>query len=322
MNTYIDKDYLVAEDTIVSYTGTNSTVDVPGMFDKIHLSRIGNGAFSELNIEYLKLPYGVQRIEDGAFQWNFNMRCIKIPGTVQCLGENLFLGCSQLNEIIWYGIELEKNIYQKLKEDSIKAMDDIFVAEHIPSFISDTGFKGIENTPALAIPPNIPVLFKFDNAEDGHITDALFRETEHFCFNKNDNFKSENAAFIYQMELNKFGVVSYVSEIANDIAVKTEKPLAKEKTYIFTFDDKKTKEKQGKMYIDAAIKFGYFFWQSGQKVICDKKDYYVYRRLYLSSKKEIEYVKEDVAIYKGTELVRNRKEAQQVYGKYKLLSIL
>ena len=49
MNTYVDKDYLVAEDTIVTYTGTSNNIDVPGNFDKIHLLRIGNSAFAELN---------------------------------------------------------------------------------------------------------------------------------------------------------------------------------------------------------------------------------------------------------------------------------
>ena len=124
------------------------------------------------------------------------------------------------------------------------------------------------------------------------------------------------------MKTDRFGRVSYVTEMMNDFAVKSEKPLPKEKTYVFTFDDTQTKEKNGNIYITATIKFGFFFWQSGQKVICNKTDYYVYRRLYLSSKEEIEFVKEDVAIYKDTELVLNRKEAQQVYGKYKLLSIL
>ena len=323
MNTYIDKDYLVAKDTIISYTGTSNIIDVPRYFAKIQPLRIGKSAFAELNtVEQVNLPYGVQRIEDMAFQGNSNMRYIKIPGTVQHFGTGVFFGCNQLNEIIIYDIPIDKNTYQKLKGDSIRTVDDIFISEHIPRFVSDTDFKGIENTSAIVVPKNIPVLFKYDNENSGRNSDELFRDIDHFRFIKNDNLTNENAAFIYQMKTEKFGSVSYIAEIVNDFAVKSEKPLPKEKTYIFTFDDTQTKEKDENIFITATIKFGFFFWQSGQKVICNKTDYFVYRRLYLSSKEDIEFVKEDVAIYKGTELVRNRKEVQQVYGKYKLLSIL
>ena len=323
MNTYVDKDYLIAKDTIVTYTGTSNNIDVPGNFDKIHLLRIGNSAFAELNrVEQLKLPYGVERIEDMAFQGNSNMRCIKIPGTVQHFGTGVFFGCHQLNDIIIYDIQIDKNTYQKLKGDSIRTVDDVYVSEHIPRFISDTGFRGIDNTPAAVVPKNIPVLFRFDKESCGRNSNELFRDIDNFRFSKSENLTNENSAFIYQMKTDRFGSVSYVAEMMNDFAVKSEKPLPKEKTYVFTFDDTQTKEKNGNVYITATIKFGFFFWQSGQKVICNKTDYYVYRRLYLSSKEEIEFVKEDVAIYKDTELVLNRKEAQQVYGKYKLLSIL
>ena len=74
--------------------------------------------------------------------------------------------------------------------------------------------------------------------------------------------------------------------------------------------------------INATLKIGYFFWQSAQSVIYDKKQYYIYRRYYLSSDPEIEYVRRDIAAYSEKGLVTNREEAQNVYAKYKLLSIL
>lgn len=324
MNTYIDKDYLIAKDTIVTYTGVSKNIDVPGKFDNIRLLRIGACAFAELNtVEKLRLPYGVECIEDMAFRGNSNMRCIEIPGTVKHFGNDIFFGCHRLNDIIIYDIPIDKNTYRKLKGDSSRTVDGVYVSEYIPGFVYDTGLSRMYDTSAaVVVPKNTPVLFRFDRENCGRDSDELFRDIEHFRFSENENLANENSAFIYQMKTNSFGSVSYVAEMKNDFAVKSEKPLQKEKTYIFTFDDDKTIEKEEIVYITAILKFGFFFWQSGQKVICNKTDYYVYRRLYLSAKEEIEFVKEDVAIYKDTEIVRNRKEAQQVYGKYKLLSIL
>jgi hypothetical protein len=96
----------------------------------------------------------------------------------------------------------------------------------------------------------------------------------------------------------------------------------KGKTIIFTFDDTKTREEKGKVFIHATLKIGYFFWQSAQPVIYEKKQYYIYRRYYLSDDPEIGYVRRDIAAYSQRGLVNNRVEAQNVYAKYKLLSIL
>ena len=101
-----------------------------------------------------------------------------------------------------------------------------------------------------------------------------------------------------------------------------ERNVSKEKTIIFTFDDTKTKEDKEKVIINATLKIGYFFWQSAQPVIYDKKQYYIYRRYYLSSDPEMGYVRRDIAAYSEKGLVTNREEAQSVYAKYKLLSIL
>ena len=82
------------------------------------------------------------------------------------------------------------------------------------------------------------------------------------------------------------------------------------------------RKEKGKVFIHATLKIGYFFWQSAQPVIYEKKQYYIYRRYYLSDDPEIGYVRRDIAAYSQKGLVNNRVEAQNVYAKYKLLSIL
>jgi len=327
MNTYIDKDYLAAHDTLISYSGNTASVDVPEILDKIRLSKIGDGAFSELTtIESVKLPYGVSEIGDSAFYRASKMKKIEIPGTVKKIGLNAFGDCNELSEIIWYDIELSDNEYTTLKNGSSATYDNIFVAHYIPRFVKNIGSISTGRTMgdpgASVVPKEISVLFRYDTQNDGCNSEALYSNIEHISFLENDINGSEHDAFVAQVKLTKAEPLSVFAENANDYAIKSEKNLLKLQTYIFMFDDKKTCRKGNKVYITATIKFGYFFWQSKQKVICDKKDYYIYRRHFLTNNPEIEYVREDAAIYCNGEVVTDRKEAQKVYGKYKLLSIL
>ena len=250
MNTYIDNNYLIVKDTIVTCTDNSIYIDVPGEIGGIQILRIGNHAFAELNkVKQVTLPYGVERIEDAAFQWNSNMSCIKIPGTVRYFGVNVLGGCTNLNDVIIYDIPIDKKTYQELKRNSIRTVDGIYISEHIPNFISDTGFKGINNTPATVVPQNIPVLFRFNKESCWRNIDELFIDIDNFRFSESENLANENSAFLYQMKTNTFGSISYVAEIKNDAVAKSGTTLKKEKTYIFTFDDAQTKEKNGNIYI-------------------------------------------------------------------------
>ena len=84
----------------------------------------------------------------------------------------------------------------------------------------------------------------------------------------------------------------------------------------------KTVFKKGKYLLQVTLKIGHFFWQSAQPVLYENNKYYVYRRYYLTSNPELELIRRDIAIYDGNGVVNDRKEAQNVYAKYKLLSIL
>jgi len=133
---------------------------------------------------------------------------------------------------------------------------------------------------------------------------------------------TEDKAFCEHIRDNEPEVYDGKAEQKNDWYVRVGKVPNKEKTIIFTFDDTKTKEEKGKYLIHATLKIGFFFWQSAQPVIYENKKYYIYRRYYLSSDQEIEYVRRDIAVYTDKGLVNNREEAQNVYAKYKFLSIL
>ena len=107
-----------------------------------------------------------------------------------------------------------------------------------------------------------------------------------------------------------------------DRYVRTGKACHKNRCAIFTFDDTKTREENGNFLICASLKIGYFFWQSSQPVMYEGKKYYIYRRHYLNPGDEFRFVRRDIAVYSDKGLVTDKKEAQEVYAKYRLLSIL
>ena len=151
---------------------------------------------------------------------------------------------------------------------------------------------------------------------------SLQRNLDGFSFESEEQYMTETNEFLRLIADKSIYDIDALSEEKNDQFLKTEKIPPIEKTAVFTFDDSKTELKNGKYNIFADIKIGYHFWQSKVPVTLFGNTYYIYRRHYLSSKPNLNYIRRDVAVFTTKGIVSNRKEAQEVYAKYKLLSIL
>ena len=91
---------------------------------------------------------------------------------------------------------------------------------------------------------------------------------------------------------------------------------------VITLKELLTKDIKGKKSLSVTIRIGYLFFQKMRKVICNRKQYYIYQRYYLHYNNNQEFLRRDVAIYTDQGVVMDKKEAQLVYAKYKFLCIL
>jgi hypothetical protein len=110
--------------TIIGYTGTNSTVIIPGMINGLPVASIASNAFSSVttltnitipnsvtnigtgafsgcsSLTSVTLGTNVATIGDGAFSYCYRLTGIRIPDRVTSLGDNAFKACGSLRSAV------------------------------------------------------------------------------------------------------------------------------------------------------------------------------------------------------------------------------
>ena len=329
MKKHISYEYIVAEDTIIAYMGKKAIVQLKDKIGECEIRRLGKGSFSEnTKIIQIQLPDSVERIEDVAFLRDINLANVVFSGKLKSVGQNAFGACTKLQQFCVIQKELSKDEYENLKMNSLKSKDNIYVARSMPNEILPKGLlASLEYKPIAHIQDGISALFSYTDKEDITRINEEHRLNErksYISFSNTEENLTEGEVFQKHMQENYEEPYSEKSDSKSDWCVRVSESPDKyiKKTLRFVMDDNCTYVSDNKYVIVYRIDVGYFFWQSAQKVRMNNKDYYVYRRHYLTSDSEIEYIRKDMAIYCDGQLVKDREEREAVYGKYKLLSIL
>ena len=324
MSNYLDGTYAAIDGVLLSYEGKDISLKLPGRLANIDIHTIGDGAVMEsANLQQVVVPAGVKQIGNNSFSNCKQLMNAYIPYSVTSFSENAFRNCPKLTNLCIYGIEVDEQGYRDLRASSRRVNGSIYLTPFFPSFksVSDAA-SSTDAGLANHIQSGITRLFTSQSLEEENGAESLQRNLDGFNFESEDRYMTETKGFLGLIANKSVLDIDNISEEKNDQFLKADKIPPIEKTAIFTFDDSKTKPENGKYIIFANIKIGYHFWQSKVPVILSGKTYYIYRRHYLSSKPNLNYIRRDAAVFSDKGLVSNKKEAQEVYAKYKLLSIL
>lgn len=313
METYIDKDYAVCANTICSYFGKEhlKKITIPARIVLIDINTIGDGAY-----------YGSDDINE-----------VVIPGCIQNIGDRCFARCNNLNKVIF-----EKNpcnLGKAVFEDSALTKleyPNLTLKKEEYSLLKNNSARIGENIFALSQSPNklLPNIFKCDMdiypfaASFPMTLGALFQTQSYKLLPSHREMEKENENSVFLSYLNQVSdeLLSLSAEKENDRWVKTEEETLPRKTAVLTFDDSKTTISNDSCTVCAEINLGYFYWQSAKRVMYDNKEYFIYRRHFLTDKCTCEYIRQDVAVYTRKGLVKAEKEAKRVYDKYRMLSYI
>ncbi|MDR2485597.1 MAG: leucine-rich repeat domain-containing protein [Treponema sp.] len=88
--------FVLQDEALVAYTGTESVVVIP---DNLGIKEIGDRAFALSGITSITIPEGVTRIGDWAFWGAAGLTDIRLPEGLTRIGDWAFLGCAGLTGI-------------------------------------------------------------------------------------------------------------------------------------------------------------------------------------------------------------------------------
>lgn len=307
MSVPIEQEYLVLEQTILSFDAIAKGLVIPDRLQNQPVRAIGKGAFAEAPaLQWARLPSGLLRIGDSAFKNCAQLERLELEGVLPEFGEHAFAGCVKLRALEMNRLPVKPSEYRALKENSCAFPDGLLVSSRFPSF------SGLDRLPAALdvetaahIPKSAGTLFASPSPEQG-----LYVSPEELrCFmvlvrNERETFFSPEA------------------EAANDLFARRDKSPGIRKTAVFCFDDRQSLQTEQQVLLKAKVCLGYYFWLARVPVLCDGTVYSLCLRHYLSPDSGMEYVRREMGIYTPEGKLRDERRAKEVYAKYKLLTIL
>ena len=323
MGEYFDTAYVAADGIILFYEDDDVSLQIPGKMGDMDIHTIGAGAFMESDtIEYVSLPLGVKEIGQNAFKHCRNLKCLNIPSSIEKFGNDAFAECNDLKHIRIYSYEVDEQKYLEMKATFRCANESVFIASE---FIDDKRLKDAVSAaavgPANVIQDGISRLYMPEKPDNRGVATISMKQSC-FGFDKRSHYLSESDSIKDLIAKPDYAETDALSESKNDQFLKSENTPEIEKTAILTFDDNKTKYENGKYYLLLDIVIGYHFWQSLVPVSFDGKLYYIYRRHFLASKTNLNYIRNDAKVVSESGDNVIKEESRKVYAKYKLLSIL
>lgn len=127
---YMDKNYCVLGDTFITWSGTESVLKIPNIFNGNSAKRIGDGAFSKCDsLREVYIGEGYEVIGMAAFERCKNLEKVYIPDSVKVIEAKAFYKCEKLKVVRMSQAIEEMNGYVFEECISLKEI-------HLPSTIS------------------------------------------------------------------------------------------------------------------------------------------------------------------------------------------
>lgn len=126
---YMDSNYCVLEDTFITWSGKESQLRVPTVFNGRAIKKIGAGAFAKCNtLREVYIGEGYEEIGEGAFEQCTNLEKVFIPDTVKKINAKAFYKCERLQVV---------RMSQRLEDISTYVFMDCYALKeiHLPSTI-------------------------------------------------------------------------------------------------------------------------------------------------------------------------------------------
>ncbi|MBO4326046.1 MAG: leucine-rich repeat protein [Clostridia bacterium] len=319
MGNYMDNTYLAIDGVIVSYSGSDDVLTVPSRLIQMDIVRIGDGSFMDSRMSKVIISDGIKEIGKNAFSKCCNLKEVVIPASVTTVCSNAFTNdLPKLDSIFIDRYPLQAQQYLTLKRSAIRINSNKYLTTNYAGLsLINNVMNSTSARPAQFIPGNISRLFS--------TRDMTAVDPEAECFNISFGLSGGDGKTVEFSSVlaDKADHSDPDTEAKHDELLKKDAIPGNMMTAILIFDESNLLVDAGHYYVNAEIRIGYHFWQSFLPIIHAGKQYYLYRRNYLRGDDKYKYSRVDVAILDDSgSVVKNKDEALDVYGKYKILSIL
>lgn len=331
----IKDEYTVFGDTILVYNGDKEDLIIPSVIDGQPIRAIGDGAFISCNnTRRIQISEGIKSIGQQAFKNCRKLVSLTVPASVNDCDILAFLGLDEMN-MLQVVRKVSRENYNRIKENNIEMDNHVILMANPHSEIEDLNciYEGLKRTVKFAegISLNMGRLYldfskEFEQKKQTFDSDAKFEYSlpekwTSFDLKRGMERVHEKQAFLQKIRENVSEPFSAESEEMDDKYERLGNARKIENTAIVFMDDNETKILGDEVTISLQIRWGKWYWQSSKRIVFEGKDYYVYRRQYLTSDEKTPFARREVCIFDENGIVSDKKIIGAIYGKYYLLSM-
>ena len=321
MGNFLDRNYAAIDGVLLKYSGAEEELTLPAALNGMPLHTVGMGCFMGMkDLCSVKLPAGIRSIGEKAFSGCAQLREAYFNGLPERIDSNAFEGCRDLRSVYLHQLALPRDVYASICAGALHTNTES-VALRFPSFGPLAFLQSwLRVSAAQYIPPACPALF-VDLPESKEL---FYKKAPLRCFDFGGGRQAlpELTAFCNLMR-SRTDLRLADGEKENDALSRTETPVPAKKTAVLCFNENDAKHVEDTVYVDAESHIGRFFFQSGVTVTGENGALYqVYCRNYLSGRTDLPYLRKEFTVLKDGKRIIDRKEAEAVYARYRLLTLL
>ena len=299
------KDFMALEDTLLCYSGSSETLQIPERLQGRPIRAVGIGALAECgSLKRVIVPEQIQRIGNEAFSGCSALETVVFKGALPSFSPHLFDRCPNLRMLSLHRLAVSEEQYRQLLDNSFPMEDGSLAAERFPDWAALDSLKSaLPLKLSVQVPKTAGCLFR-----DGEKTPTMGTE--------------DSLRFLELIRCETETPRAWGAEEANDLCLRRESVPALEQLSLFCVDDGKTEQAGNGRLLHAKILFGRFYWQSKVRIVMDQQAYYLYQRDYLNGDARMPYIRRDLGVFTREGPVREKERVRDVYSKYLLPSIL
>lgn len=291
-------DFIISNNTILSYVGKDKMVFVPAVIDGIKIRRVGEGAFfNNRNIIYLRLGEGISEIGERAFEGCDHLHDLRLPASLNSISSNAFSGAKRLTNINFYA-RVSYPEFENIKEGMIALarggaiVDPMLLGTDTLNYI-----RKFQNGNLISRVPEPGTLgFIYANQGKGGLNNGGIKWT-YVIKEYADRYRlgektvqNEESAFTNRIE-NGCAEISFEhNEEGEDRFFAMSQEYEPDNMSLVFFQEEGSVDDSG-ITLHLMLRYAVYYCYSGVKINIHSKEYYYRNRYYFNSDVSIPFVR-------------------------------
>lgn len=333
-NYYIDEKTLVLDHTLLTLQCDGPGFTVPAEFGGCAATAVGSGALQIKTVHELTFSSGYKELREKCLCYTTTLERMHISETVQSISSQLFVSAYIINPFFSIARALPPAVFLDIRRTTLRTEGEKRLLP--PEVLRRNDMEPVRclmlNAAPLAATIDKGMRILFFGRLPGDTSRAFYSGTIFdsrpcFDFLSGRRETEEYTAVMEMIRSDDPGWHDPASERMSDLEIRFGKQPAApasclEVSVAMCEELPNAPGPDGQFHAEFHLFRKHLFFPALRRVRHQGADWWIYSRNHLTSHPERPYVREDVGVFSRSGLVTDRKTSEDVYAKYRFLSLL